>query len=184
MVYEEYLKGLDGKNLTMTDATGVELSGMAKERVEPIPGNSLVLSLDVNLQQYAEQAAKAVMEEKNAKQVSVILMKPQNGEILAMVNVPEFNINDPFTLNYEPEGEPTAEDQQDLLNQMWRNACINDTYEPGSTFKSITMGAALEEGVVSLEDTFYCPGYRVVEDRRIRCHKVAGHGRKPSSRAP
>ena len=176
VVYEEYLKGMDGKILTMTDATGVELSGMAEERVEPIPGNSLVLSLDVNLQQYAEQAAEAVMEEKNAKQVSVILMNPQNGEILAMVNVPEFNLNDPFTLNYEPEGEPTEEEQQDLLNQMWRNACINDTYEPGSTFKIITMGAALEEGVVGLEDTFYCPGYRVVEDRRIRCHKVAGHG--------
>ncbi len=176
VVYEEYLKGMDGKILTMTDASGVELDGMAEERVEPVPGNSLVLSLDVNLQQYAEQAAKTVMEEKNARQVSVILMDPRNGEILAMVNVPEFNLNDPFTLNYEPEGSRTAEEEQELLNQMWRNACINDTYEPGSTFKIITMGAALEEGVVSLEDSFYCPGYRLVEDRRIRCHKVAGHG--------
>ena len=160
----------------MTDAAGRELSGMAEERIEPIPGNDLVVSLDVNLQQYAEQAAKTVLEEKGARQVSVILMNPQNGEILAMVNVPEFNLNDPFTLTEEPETELSEEERQNRLNQMWRNGCINDTYEPGSTFKIITMAAALEEGVVSLDDSFYCPGYRLVGDRRIRCHKVAGHG--------
>ena len=176
VIYEEYLKGMDGQILTMTDAKGVELDGMAEERVEPIPGNDLVVSLDANIQQYAEQAAKKVMEEKKAKQVSVILMNPQNGEILAMVNVPEFNLNDPFTLNYDLTEAVTQEEKQNLLNKMWRNACINDTYEPGSTFKIITMAAALEADVVSLNDSFYCPGYRVVEDRRIRCHKVQGHG--------
>jgi len=176
VMYEEYLKGLDGQILTLTDAKGVELDGMAEERSEPIAGNSMVVSLDVNIQKYAEQAAKKVMEEKGAKQVSIILMNPQNGEIYAMVNVPEFNLNDPFTLNYELPEEITAEEKQNLLNAMWRNACINDTYESGSTFKVITMAAALEEGVVGLNDSFYCPGYRMVGDRRIRCHKVAGHG--------
>ena len=176
VMYEEYLKGLDGQILTLTDAKGVELDGMAEERSEPIAGNSMVVSLDVNIQKYAEQAAKKVMEEKGAKQVSIILMNPQNGEIYAMVNVPEFNLNDPFTLNYELTEEGNAEEKQNLLNAMWRNACINDTYESGSTFKVITMAAALEEGVVGLSDSFYCPGYRMVGDRRIRCHKVAGHG--------
>ena len=175
VMYDSALKGINGRILTQTDARGMELDAVAEERVEPQPGNDLVLSLNIDLQTYAEQAAKTVMEEKQARQVSVILMNPKNGEILAMVSVPEFDCNDPFTLNTEANPE-TEEQKQDLLNAMWRNPCINDTYEPGSTFKIITMAAALEEGVVSLEDSFYCPGYRVVEDRRIRCHKVTGHG--------
>ena len=175
VMYDSVLKGINGRILTQTDARGMELDAVAEERVEPQPGNDLVLSLNIDLQTYAEQAAKTVMEEKQARQVSVILMNPKNGEILAMVSVPEFDCNDPFTLNTEANPE-TEEQKQDLLNAMWRNPCINDTYEPGSTFKIITMAAALEEGVVSLEDPFYCPGYRVVEDRRIRCHKVTGHG--------
>ena len=175
VMYDSVLKGINGRILTQTDARGMELDAVAEERVEPQPGNDLVLSLNIDLQTYAEQAAKTVMEEKQARQVSVILMNPKTGEILAMVSVPEFDCNDPFTLNTEANPE-TEEQKQDLLNAMWRNPCINDTYEPGSTFKIITMAAALEEGVVSLEDSFYCPGYRVVEDRRIRCHKVTGHG--------
>lgn len=175
VMYDSVLKGINGRILTQTDARGMELDAVAEERVEPQPGNDLVLSLNIDLQTYAEQAAKTVMEEKQARQVSVILMNPKTGEILAMVNVPEFDCNDPFTLNTEANPE-TEEQKQDLLNAMWRNPCINDTYEPGSTFKIITMAAALEEGIVSLEDSFYCPGYRVVEDRRIRCHKVTGHG--------
>ena len=174
-MYDSVLKGINGRILTQTDARGMELDAVAEERVEPQPGNDLVLSLNIDLQTYAEQAAKTVMEEKQARQVSVILMNPKTGEILAMVSVPEFDCNDPFTLNTEANPE-TEEQKQDLLNAMWRNPCINDTYEPGSTFKIITMAAALEEGIVSLEDSFYCPGYRVVEDRRIRCHKVTGHG--------
>lgn len=175
VMYDSVLKGINGRILTQTDARGMELDAVAEERVEPQPGNDLVLSLNIDLQTYAEQAAKTVMEEKQARQVSVILMNPKTGEILAMVSVPEFDCNDPFTLNTE-ENPETEEQKQDLLNAMWRNPCINDTYEPGSTFKIITMAAALEEGIVSLEDSFYCPGYRVVEDRRIRCHKVTGHG--------
>lgn len=175
VMYDSVLKGINGRILTQTDARGMELDAVAEERVEPQPGNDLVLSLNIDLQMYAEQAAKTVMEEKQARQVSVILMNPKTGEILAMVSVPEFDCNDPFTLNTEANPE-TEEQKQDLLNAMWRNPCINDTYEPGSTFKIITMAAALEEGIVSLEDSFYCPGYRVVEDRRIRCHKVTGHG--------
>ena len=175
VMYDSVLKGINGRILTQTDARGMELDAVAEERVEPQPGNDLVLSLNIDLQTYAEQAAKTVMEEKQARQVSIILMNPKNGEILAMVSVPEFDCNDPFTLNTEANPE-TEEQKQDLLNAMWRNPCINDTYEPGSTFKIITMAAALEEGIVSLEDSFYCPGYRVVEDRRIRCHKVTGHG--------
>lgn len=175
VMYDSVLKGINGRILTQTDARGMELDAVAEERVEPQPGNDLVLSLNIDLQTYAEQAAKTVMEEKQARQVSVILMNPKTGEILAMVSVPEFDCNDPFTLNTEANPE-TEEQKQDLLNAMWRNPCINDTYEPGSTFKIITMAAALEEGTVSLEDSFYCPGYRVVEDRRIRCHKVTGHG--------
>lgn len=173
--YEEYLKGQNGLILTMTDAAGVELENAFEERVEPVAGADLTVSLDVNIQTYAQQAALKVMEEKGAKRVSVIVMNPQNGEILAMVNVPEFNLNDPFTLNFEPE-EGTSLSRQDLLNQMWRNPAINDTYEPGSTFKIITAAAGLEAGVVGLEDHFSCPGFRIVEDRRIRCHKVGGHG--------
>ena len=175
VMYDSVLKGINGRILTQTDARGMELDAVAEERVEPQPGNDLVLSLNIDLQTYAEQAAKTVMKEKQARQVSVILMNPKTGEILAMVSVPEFDCNDPFTLNTEANPE-TEEQKQDLLNAMWRNPCINDTYEPGSTFKIITMAAALEEGIVSLEDSFYCPGYRVVEDRRIRCHKVPGHG--------
>ncbi|MCI8515013.1 MAG: peptidoglycan glycosyltransferase [Lachnospiraceae bacterium] len=174
--YEEYLKGIDGLILTMADARGVELDGEAEDRVEPVAGNDLILSLDMNIQQYCEQAAYKIMEEKQADQVSVIVMNPQNGEIYAMVNVPEFDLNDPFTLNRESEGTLSSKEYQDRLNQMWRNGCISDTYEPGSTFKIITMTAGLEEGVVSRDSSFSCPGYRIVADRRIRCHKVTGHG--------
>ncbi len=173
--YEEYLKGQNGLILTMADAAGVELENAFEDRIEPVAGADLTVSLDVNIQTYAQQAALKVMEEKNAKKVSVIIMDPRNGEILAMVNVPEFNLNDPFTLNTEPE-EGSAATKQDLLNQMWRNPAINDTYEPGSTFKIITASAGLEAGVVGINDHFSCPGYRIVEDRKIRCHKLGGHG--------
>lgn len=173
--YEDILKGSPGKILTMTDARGVELPEAGESRLEPINGNDLYISLDNNIQQYVEQAAKKVMEQKGADSVSILLMRPSNGEILAMVNVPEFDLNSPFTLNVDST-QMTEKEKQDALNQMWRNGCINDTYEPGSTFKIITAAAGLEEGVVSLTDQFSCPGYKVVEDRRIRCHKVAGHG--------
>lgn len=177
--YEEYLKGQDGTILTTTDARGIELPGEAEDRIEPVPGNDLQTSLDYNLQMYAQQMAEKVMEEKQADGVSILLMNPQNGEIMAMVNVPEFDLNDPFTLNTGADASTLSdEEKQDALNQMWRNRCINDTYEPGSTFKIITASAALEEGVVELDDTFSCPGYRVVEDRKIRCHKVGGHGQE------
>ena len=174
--YEEYLKGKNGTILTTTDARGVELDGVAEDRIEPVAGNTLKISIDYNIQMYAQQMAEKVMEEKQADKVGILLMNPQNGEILAMVNVPEFNLNDPFTLNTENAGVLSDEEKQDALNQMWRNGCINDTYEPGSTFKVITAASCLEEGVVSLEDNFSCPGYKVVEDRKIRCHKVGGHG--------
>ena len=174
--YEEYLKGKNGTILTTTDAIGVELDGVAEDRIEPVAGNTLKISIDYNIQMYAQQMAEKVMEEKQADKVGILLMNPQNGEILAMVNVPEFNLNDPFTLNTENAGVLSDEEKQDALNQMWRNGCINDTYEPGSTFKVITAASCLEEGVVSLEDNFSCPGYKVVEDRKIRCHKVGGHG--------
>ena len=172
--YEETLKGSNGTILTTTDARGIELDAVAEGRIEPVAGKTLEISMDYNIQKYCEQAAEKVMREKHADGVSILLMNPQNGEILSMVNVPEFNLNDPFELNTgeEPEGEKL----QDALNAMWRNRCINDTYEPGSTFKIITSAACLEEGVVTPEDTFSCPGYRMVEDRRIRCHKVGGHG--------
>lgn len=173
--YEDVLKGTDGKILTMTDARGVELADEGERRQEPIAGKNLHISLDHNIQEYAEQAAYQVMEKKEADSVSILLMRPQNGEILAMVNVPEFDLNDPFTLSFDTEGM-SEEEKQDALNQMWRNGCINDTYEPGSTFKIITASAGLEEGVVSLNDQFSCPGFKIVEDRRIRCHKVSGHG--------
>ena len=173
--YEDYLKGENGKILSTTDARGVELEGIAEERIEPSAGNTLQISIDYNIQKYAQQMAQKVMEEKQADKVAIILMNPQNGEIYAMVNWPEFNLNEPFEL---PEGVSASseEEKQELLNQMWRNGCINDTYEPGSTFKIITSSACLEEGVVDLDDTFVCPGYKIVEDRRIRCHKVGGHG--------
>lgn len=174
--YEEYLKGENGTILTTTDARGIELEGAAEDRVEPVPGHTLQISLDYNLQTYAQQMAEKVLEEKKAQKVAVLLMNPQNGEILAMVNVPEFDLNEPFRLNTGTGEDLTDEELQDALNQMWRNGCINDTYEPGSTFKIITASACLEEGVVDLKDTFTCPGYRIVEDRKIRCHKVGGHG--------
>lgn len=172
--YEETLKGSNGTILTTTDARGIELDAVAEGRIEPVAGKTLEISMDYNIQKYCEQAAEKVMLEKQADGVSILLMNPQNGEILSMVNVPEFNLNDPFELNTGEELE--GEKLQDALNAMWRNRCINDTYEPGSTFKIITSAACLEEGVVTPEDTFFCPGYRMVEDRRIRCHKVGGHG--------
>ena len=176
--YEDVLKGTNGTILTITDARGIELEGIAENRIEPVAGNTLKVSLDYNIQSFCEQAAEKVMEEKQAEAVSILLMNPQNGEILAMVNVPEFDLNAPFELPAEEGGQESVSDEkkQELLNQMWRNRCINDTYEPGSTFKIITSAACLEEGVVHLEDTFSCPGYRIVEDRKIRCHKVGGHG--------
>ncbi len=203
--YDEILAGQPGKILTVTDARGVELDGTGERRKEPVAGDSLRTSLDISIQEYVQQAALKVMEEKQAERVSILLMNPQNGEIYACVNVPEFDLNDPFTLNIEGENAAgntaaSAEDntaetatpaisametaastdsaatKQDLLNQMWRNPCLNDTYEPGSTFKIITMAAGLEAGVVSTEDRFFCPGYKVVEDRRIHCAKRTGHG--------
>lgn len=179
--YDNFLKGNDGTILTLTTAYGVEIDNAAEDRIEPIPGNDLYISLDVNIQKYAEQAALKIMQAKNANNVKLILMNPQNGEIYAMVNVPEFDLNDPYTLTDNmlkeiDKATLTEKQNSDLLNNMWRNASISDTYEPGSTFKIITAAAALEEKVVKLDDTFFCPGYKVVEDRRIRCHKVGGHG--------
>ena len=175
--YEEYLEGEPGTILTVTDARGIEVDEQGESRQEPVDGDDLYISMDLNIQQYANQLAEQVMAAKEAESVSILVMKPDNGEILAMVNVPEFNLNDPFTL---PEETDTAglsdEEEQDLLNQMWRNPCISNTYEPGSVFKTITAAAALEEGAVTMEDTFNCPGYVMVEDRRIRCHKTTGHG--------
>lgn len=205
VAYESILAGTPGSILTLTDANGQEIENEAESRIEPIAGNNLYTSIDVNIQKYAEQAATKVLKAKQAKRVSVVLMNPQNGEIYAMVNVPEYNLNEPYTLvNVEDlysktldkedaetettikEGEGdngdtakeemTEQEKQDALNNMWRNFCINDTYEPGSTFKLVTATAALEEGVVKLDDTFNCSGFRIVEDRRIRCHKVGGHG--------
>ncbi len=174
--YESWLKGINGKILTTTDAAGVEIDNTFEDRIEPIAGNDLYLSLDVNIQKYAQQAAYETMEKKGANRVSIIIMNPKNGELLAMANVPEFHLNEPFTLNREEPPGITARERQELLNQMWRNPAINDTYEPGSTFKIITAAAGLEAGVVSLNDRFSCPGFRIVEDRKIRCHKVGGHG--------
>lgn len=174
--YDSKLMGQDGSIKTLTDAKGIEIENAAETRDEPIAGNNLVISLDVNIQKYIEQAAIQVMEKKNAKRVCIIVMNPQNGEIYGLADVPEYNLNDPFTLNYQLDaGEETT---QDKLNQMWRNFCINDTYEPGSTFKIVTATSAFEEGVVTVNDGFFCPGYRIVEDRRIKCHKVAGHGQQ------
>ncbi len=175
--YEEYLKGTEGTILTVTDARGVEISEAGEERVEPIAGNDLYTSLDVNIQSYATQLAKQVLETKQAERVSIVVMNPQNGEIMAMVDVPEFDLNNPYELPEEVDTEGLTEEKtQELLNTMWRNGCISDTYEPGSTFKIITAAAGLEGGVVTTEDQFSCPGYIMVEDRRIRCHKIAGHG--------
>lgn len=180
VTYEKELCGKPGKILTLTDYKGIEIENAPEERVEPIAGKSLYISIDVNLQKYAQQAAKKVMKQKEAKGVSMILMNPQNGEIYAMVDLPEYHLNDPFSISEERKQELSSgekkESNQDLLNKMWRNSCINDTYEPGSTFKIITAAAGLSEGVVRLEDHFSCPGFRIVEDRRIRCHKAGGHG--------
>ena len=186
--YESELQGKSGVILTMTDARGVELKQEGESRIEPVPGKDLQISLDVNIQQYAQQLAYQVMKQKNAMAVSILVMNPQNGEIMAMVNAPEFDLNDPFTLDQNLKSDRLKEEaaarpqalsdgeRQDLLNQMWRNRCINDTYEPGSTFKIITAAAGLEAGAVDLDDTFSCPGFRIVEDRKIRCHKTGGHG--------
>lgn len=175
--YEDYLKGIDGTILTQTDARGIELDGEAEERAEAIPGNNLHLTLDYNIQMYCEQAAKKVLEEKEAEYVSIIVMNPQDGSIYANVNVPEFDLNNPFVLPDSMDTTAMTEQQKnDSLNKMWRNQSVNDTYEPGSTFKIITSTIALEEGKVSVNDTFSCPGFAIVEDRKIRCHKVKGHG--------
>lgn len=174
--YDEYLMGIDGKILTPTDAAGIEQASALEERIEPIEGNTLVTSIDVNIQKYAEQIANDALLAKEANYVSIIVMNPNNGEIMAMVNTPEFNLNDPFTLNCVTPNNTNKKTTQDELNKMWRNQCLNDTYEPGSTFKVVTAVAALNEGVVESDETFNCPGYCVVDDRRIRCHKVTGHG--------
>ena len=174
--YDEYLQGTNGKILTLTDARGIEIENAGESRLEPVNGYDLCLSLDYNIQMYCEQAAKKVCTKKSADSVSVIVMNPQNGELMAMVNYPEFDLNDPFILVGDNGEAVSAEEKQNLLNKMWRNQCISDTYEPGSTFKIITAAAALEEGVVKLDDTFYCPGYKIVEDRRIRCARTTGHG--------
>lgn len=174
--YDEYLQGTNGKILTLTDARGIEIENAGESRLEPVNGYDLCLSLDYNIQMYCEQAAKKVCTKKSADSVSVIVMNPQNGELMAMVNYPEFDLNDPFTLVGDTEEAVSAEEKQNLLNKMWRNQCISDTYEPGSTFKIITAAAALEEGVVKLDDAFFCPGYKIVEDRRIRCARTTGHG--------
>ncbi len=177
VIYEEYLQGEAGMILTVTDAKGVEVPEAGEERIEPVNGKDLYISLDVNIQSYATQLAMQTLETKQAQSVSIIVMNPQNGEIMAMVNVPEFDLNHPYTLPEDlEEADLDAEKRQELLNAMWRNGCINDTYEPGSTFKTVTAAAALEEGVVTVNDNFSCPGYVMVEDRRIRCHKIAGHG--------
>ncbi|MDD6038030.1 MAG: penicillin-binding transpeptidase domain-containing protein [bacterium] len=172
--YDDVLSGEPGKILTLTDAKGIELEGVGERRKEPINGKDLYLSLDYNIQMYATQAAKKVREQKSADSVEILAMNPSNGEIYAMVNVPEFDLNEPFVLTQDYESDTLK--KQDALNAMWRNKCLNDTYEPGSTFKIITSAAALEEGVVSVDDHFFCPGYIVIEDRKIRCHKIAGHG--------
>lgn len=176
--YNEILAGEDGSIHTVTDAKGIELPNVKETRVSPVPGDDLVLSLDLTIQKYATQAALSVMEEKQAKRVAMIIMNPQNGEIYAMVDVPEYDLNQPFQLNTDLAGYESMTDgeKMDALNNMWRNYTVSDTYEPGSTFKIVTATAALEAGTVSLSDTFYCPGYKIVEDRRIRCHKTTGHG--------
>lgn len=176
VAYDKYLQGQDGSILTMTTARGLEIDGKAEERIEPIAGTNLYTSLDVNIQSFAQQAAGKVMKAKKAKSVRIVMMNPQNGEIYAMVNGPEFDLNDPYTLNTTSSENMSDKKKQEALNGMWRNACVSDTYEPGSTFKVIVAASALEAGVVKLEDTFHCPGFKVVEDRRIRCHKTTGHG--------
>lgn len=174
--YDTYLSGTNGQILTLSDAGGIEIKGSRQDRILPVDGQDLYTTLDVNIQKYATQLAWETMVKKEAKQVSIIVMRPDNGEILAMANVPEYNLNSPYELNYEPDEEEAQKDKMDLLNNMWRNFCINDTYEPGSIFKTVTATAALETGVVGLNDSFTCSGATVVSDRRIRCHKTTGHG--------
>ena len=174
--YDTYLAGENGQILTLSDAGGIEIQGSREDRILPVDGQDLYTTIDVNIQKYATQLAWETMIKKEAKQVCIIVMKPDNGEILAMVNVPEYDLNNPYELNYEPDEEESGRDKMDLLNNMWRNFCINDTYEPGSIFKMVTATAALETKVVSLDDTFTCQGATVVSDRRIRCHKTTGHG--------
>lgn len=174
--YDTYLSGTNGQILTLSDAGGIEIKGSREDRILPVDGQNLYTTLDVNIQKYATQLAWETMVKKEAKQVSIIVMRPDNGEILAMANVPEYNLNSPYELNYEPDEEEAQKDKMDLLNNMWRNFCINDTYEPGSIFKTVTATAALETGVVGLNDSFTCSGATVVSDRRIRCHKTTGHG--------
>ena len=176
VIYEEYLQGEAGTILTMTDARGIEVEEAGERRIEPIAGNTLQISMDVNIQAYAQQLAEQALLAKEAESVSIIVMNPQNGEIMAMVNVPEFDLNSPYELPEGTAADITSEQKQNMLNQIWRNGCINDTYEPGSTFKIITAAAGLEEGAVELNSTFNCPGYIIVEDRKIRCHKTQGHG--------
>lgn len=174
--YDTYLSGTNGQILTLSDAGGIDIKGSREDRILPVDGQDLYTTLDVNIQKYATQLAWETMVKKEAKQVSIIVMRPDNGEILAMANVPEYNLNSPYELNYEPDEEDAQKDKMDLLNNMWRNFCINDTYEPGSIFKTVTATAALETGVVGLNDSFTCSGATVVADRRIRCHKTTGHG--------
>lgn len=174
--YDTYLSGTNGQILTLSDAGGIEIKGSREDRILPVDGQDLYTTLDVNIQKYATQLAWETMVKKEAKQVSIIVMRPDNGEILAMANVPEYNLNSPYELNYEPDEEEAQKDKMALLNNMWRNFCINDTYEPGSIFKTVTATAALETGVVGLNDSFTCSGATVVSDRRIRCHKTTGHG--------
>lgn len=174
--YDTYLSGTNGQILTLSDAGGIEIKGSREDRILPVDGQDLYTTLDVNIQKYATQLAWETMVKKEAKQVSIIVMRPDNGEILAMANVPEYNLNSPYELNYEPDEEESQKDKMDLLNNMWRNFCINDTYEPGSIFKTVTATAALETGVVGLNDSFTCSGATIVSDRRIRCHKTTGHG--------
>lgn len=174
--YDKYLQGKDGLILTPTDSRGIELDTALEERVEPVPGYNLVTGIDINIQKYCEQIAYNALGAKQANYVSVIVMNPKNGEIMAMVNAPEFDLNNPYSLTEEFSNDTSGKSKQDLLNNMWRNQCINDTYEPGSTFKIVTATAALSENLVSLDSTFNCPGFVVVDDRRIRCHKTTGHG--------
>lgn len=174
--YDTYLSGTNGQILTLSDAGGIEIKGSREDRILPVDGQDLYTTLDVNIQKYATQLAWETMVKKESKQVSIIVMRPDNGEILAMANVPEYNLNSPYELNYEPDEEDAQKDKMDLLNNMWRNFCINDTYEPGSIFKTVTATAALETGVVGLNDSFTCSGATIVSDRRIRCHKTTGHG--------
>ena len=176
VIYEEYLQGKPGTILTVTDAKGIEVEAAGERRIEPESGNDLCISMDMNIQSYATQLAVQAMATKEADSVSILVMNPKNGEIYAMVNVPEFDLNNPYELHLETSEDLTSEEKQNLLNGIWRNGCINDTYEPGSTFKIITAAAGLEEGVITTESSFNCPGFIVVDDRKIRCHKVAGHG--------